>query len=497
MTSSQESVDVALIGGGIMSATLGSLLALLEPSWKISVYERLDDIAMESSNAWNNAGTGHAALCELNYTPECADGSIDISKAVTINEQFQVSREFWHHLTSAGMLPNPEGFLSSTPHMTFVRGAENVDYLKRRYEALRAHPLFSDIEFSDDPAVIAQWAPLLIEERPDLDDTPIAATRASSGTDIDFGALTRNLMSYLTSQGAHLHLNHEVRGLKQRRDGSWSLRLHDRTWNAPHPRKKVDAQFVFVGAGGGALPLLQAAGIPEAKGYGGFPISGQFLVTTNPDIVEQHNAKVYGKAEVGSPPMSVPHLDTRIIDGETALLFGPYAGFSTKYLKRGSLLDLFTSIRPNNIITMLGAGLANMDLTAYLMREVTASPERKFRTLRSFMPSAHPKDWRMVSAGQRVQVMKRDSAQGGRLEFGTEVVTSADGTIAGLLGASPGASTAAWAMIKLLEKCFPENYQTWEPTLGAIAPSIHNEAWDNPLVREKLEKLAERNSAQR
>lgn len=472
-----------------MSATLGSLLSLLEPSWKISVYERLGDIALESSNAWNNAGTGHAALCELNYTPELEDGSIDISKAVTINEQFQVSREFWHHLTSAGMLPDPDGFLSSTPHMTFVRGEQNVDYLRRRYETLQTHPLFSDIEFSDDPAVIADWAPLLIEERPDLADTPIAATRAASGTDVDFGALTRNLMAYLTSTGADLHLNHEVRDLKKRHDGSWDLRLHDRTWNAPTPRKKVNARFVFVGAGGGALPLLQAAGIPEAKGYGGFPISGQFLVTTNPDVVQRHHAKVYGKAEVGSPPMSVPHLDTRIIDGETALLFGPYAGFSTKYLKRGSLLDLFTSIRPNNIITMLGAGLANMDLTAYLVKEVTASPETKFRALRTFMPSAHPKDWRIVSAGQRVQVMKRDSEQGGRLEFGTEVVTSADGSIAGLLGASPGASTAAWAMIKLLEKCFPEHYQNWEPTLGAIAPSIHNEAWDNPAVREKLEQL--------
>ena len=489
MTSSQDSVDVALIGGGIMSTTLGSLLRLLEPTWKIRVYERLNDIALESSSAWNNAGTGHAALCELNYTPECDDGSIDISKAVTINEQFQVSREFWHHLTSAGMLPNPEGFLSSTPHMTFVRGSENVDYLRRRYEALSAHPLFSDIEFSDNPAVIATWAPLLIKDRPDLADAPLAATRASSGTDVDFGALTRNLMAYLTSTGTELHLNHEVRNLSQRRDGTWDLRLRDRTWNATTPRKKVNAKFVFVGAGGGALPLLQAAGIPEAKGYGGFPISGQFLVTTNPEIVQQHNAKVYGKADVGSPPMSVPHLDTRIIDGETALLFGPYAGFSTKYLKRGSLLDLFKSIRPDNIITMLGAGLANMDLTAYLMREVTASPERKFRTLRSFMPSAHPKDWHMVSAGQRVQVMKRDDKDGGRLEFGTEVVTSADGSIAGLLGASPGASTAAWAMIKLLEKCFPEHYQEWGPTLATIAPSIHNEAWDNPAVREALEQL--------
>ena len=472
-----------------MSATLGSLLTLLEPTWKIGIYERLDDIALESSNPWNNAGTGHAALCELNYTPEQADGSIDISKAVTINEQFQVSREVWQHLTSAGMLPEAQGFLSSTPHMTFVRGEANVDYLRRRYETLRAHPLFSDIEFSDDPAVISQWAPLLTEERPDLADVPIAATRAASGTDVDFGALTRDLTAYLTATGTSLHLQHEVRGLRQRQDGSWDLRMRDLSWNATTPRKKVNAKFVFVGAGGGALPILQAAGIPEAKGYGGFPISGQFLVTKNPEIVDQHNAKVYGKAEVGSPPMSVPHLDTRVIDGQTALLFGPYAGFSTKYLKSGSLLDLFKSVRPNNIVTMLGAGLANLDLTAYLVKEVTASPEKKFRALRAFMPSAHPKDWELVTAGQRVQIMKRDTERGGRLEFGTEVVTSADGSIAGLLGASPGASTAAWAMIKLLEKCFPEKYENWAPTLASIAPSIHGDAWDSHDVREKLEWL--------
>ena len=491
MTTSNQSVDVALIGGGIMSATLGSLISLLEPTWTIGIYERLNGVALESSSPWNNAGTGHAALCELNYTPEREDGSIDISKAVTINEQFQVSREVWQHMVSAGMLPDPRGFLSSTPHMTFVRGAENVDYLRRRAHALAAHPLFSDLEFSDDPAVIAQWAPLLVADRPDLADTPIAATRAAGGTDVDFGALTSGLIDHLTSTGVDLKLNHEVRNLTQRKDGSWDVHLRDKTWNASPSRSKINAKFVFVGAGGGALPLLQKAGIPEAKGYGGFPISGQFLRTMNPEIVAQHNAKVYGKADVGSPPMSVPHLDTRVVDGKAALMFGPYAGFSTKYLKTGSILDLFTSIRPNNILTMIGAGLDNMDLTAYLVKEVTSSPNTKFRALRAFMPSAHPKDWEMITAGQRVQIMKRDSAKGGRLEFGTEVVTSADGTIAGLLGASPGASTAAWAMIKLLEKCFPERYDTWRDTLASIAPSIHTESWDTPAIRAKLDLRAE------
>lgn len=485
--SNKKNVDVVLIGGGIMSATLGSLISLLEPTWSIEIFERLDGVALESSNPWNNAGTGHAAQCELNYTSERPDGSIDIAKAVTINEQFQVSREFWNHLVTAGMLPEQRTFMTTTPHMTFVRGEKNVDFLRRRHATLSAHPLFSDMEFSDDPEAIAQWAPLLIAER--HGDEPVAATRAASGTDVDFGSLTRSLMDHLVSLGHTLNLQHEVRDLRRRKDSSWDVKVRDTSWNAVSPVRTVNARFVFVGAGGGALPLLQRSGIPEIRGYGGFPISGQFLRTTNPEIVAQHHAKVYGKADVGAPPMSVPHLDTRVVDGQAAVMFGPYAGFSTKYLKKGSLLDLFRSIRPGNIVTMLGAALDNLDLTAYLIKEVLKSPEAKFRTLRSFMPTAHPKDWELITAGQRVQVMKRDKAKGGRLEFGTDVVTSADGTIAGLLGASPGASTAASAMITLLERCFPERYAQWRPTLAAIAPSIDGGDWDTPAERESLELL--------
>ena len=484
MAKANNTVDVVLIGGGIMSATLGSLISLLEPTWTIEIFERLDDVALESSNPWNNAGTGHAAHCELNYTSERPDGSIDISKAVTINEQFEVSREFWNHLVTAGLIGDQSTFLSSTPHMTFVRGEKNVDFLRRRHATLAAHPLFSDLEFSDDPTVIAQWAPLLMEDR--HGDEPVAATRAASGTDVDFGALTRSLFDHLTAQGHRLHLQHEVRDLRKRHDGSWDVKVRDLSWNASPARRTVNARFVFVGAGGGALPLLQKSGIKEIRGYGGFPISGQFLRTTNPEIVAKHHAKVYGKADVGAPPMSVPHLDTRVVDGQASVMFGPYAGFSTKYLKRGSLLDLFTSIRPGNIVTMLGAGLDNVDLTAYLVKEVAKTPEAKFRTLRAFMPTAHPKDWELITAGQRVQVMKRDKTKGGRLEFGTDVVASADGTIAGLLGASPGASTATSAMIDLLQRCFPEDSARWAPTIAAIAPSSHAGAWDTPEERDAL-----------
>ncbi len=468
-TSTRDAVDVVLIGGGIMSATLGTLLQQLEPDWSIHVYERLDDVAQESSNPWNNAGTGHAALCELNYTPERPDGTIDVTKAVKINEQFEVSRELWSHLLTTGRLTST-AFISRTPHMTFVRGEANVDYLRRRYETLSAHPLFSDMEFSTDRAQIARWAPLLVEGRDPAE--PVAATRNALGTDVDFGALTRQLLDTMVANGARLRLQHEVKSIKRTRDGRWRLKIKDRSWNAPERTRTVTARFVFVGAGGGALPLLQSAGIPEIQGFGGFPISGEFLRTANPELVARHQAKVYGKADVGAPPMSVPHLDTRVVDGRTYLMFGPYAGFSPKYLKKGKYLGLVTSLRAHNLTSMLGAGLKNLDLTQYLVKELLKSPEAKFESLQQFFPEAMPGDWEKIVAGQRVQVIKRDKDGKGVLEFGTEVVAAADGTIAGLLGASPGASTAASAMVGVLERCFPTKVEAWRPRLAEMMPSL-------------------------
>ncbi|MDQ0374567.1 malate dehydrogenase (quinone) [Cellulomonas humilata] len=484
MPEREETVDVVLVGGGIMSATLAALITTLEPTWTVEIHERRAELAQESSNAWNNAGTGHAALCELNYTPQRPDGSIDIAKAVTINEQFELSRELWHHLATHDRLPGGDGFLSTTPHMTFVRGAENADYLRRRYETLRKHPLFSDLEFSTDPAQIAQWAPLLVDDR-DPDEV-VAATRAAAGTDVDFGRLTRAMIGDAVDRGARLHLESEITKLRQKRDGTWSLRVADRRWNGHVRSRTVRARFVFVGAGGGALPLLQSSGIPEAKGFGGFPISGQFLKTTNPQIVAQHQAKVYGKADIGAPPMSVPHLDTRVVDGGTALLFGPYAGWSMKFLKHGSWTDLIRSIRPGNLVPMLAVGVRNLDLVKYLVGEVTATDTDRLRTLRAFMPAAHPRDWELVTAGQRVQVIKKDKAQGGVLEFGTELVTAADGTIAGLLGASPGASTAVATMLDLLERCFPDRIDGWQPRLRAMMPSLGGAEWDESFELEHL-----------
>jgi malate dehydrogenase (quinone) len=481
-----KNIDVALIGGGIMSATLGTFLKQLEPNWNIQIFERLGTAAQESSNPWNNAGTGHAALCELNYTPQRADGSIDISSAVKVNEQFQVSRQFWAHLIETGALPDPKAFINSTPHMSFVWGAKNVEYLRKRYEALKDHPLFAGMEYSEDAAVIRKWAPLLIPGRKKSE--PIAATHIESGTDVDFGALTRLLLKYLTSNDVEVNLGKSVTGLKRQKDGRWKINLRDEVGRTP---QTVTADFVFVGAGGNALNLLQKSGIPEIRGFGGFPVSGEFLRTDNPEIVAQHQAKVYGKAAVGSPPMSVPHLDTRVVDGEASLMFGPYAGFSPKFLKSGSWFDLFKSIRVHNLVPMVQAGARNLSLVQYLVGQLAARRATKFGALQEFLPNAKPDDWYRITAGQRVQVIKNDPNKGGVLQFGTELITSADGTMAGLLGASPGASTAVPIMLGLIEKCFPDRYESWRPRLTTMVPSLGISLGDNPEVaRGTLSKTA-------
>ncbi|MGV3733931.1 MAG: malate:quinone oxidoreductase [Microcella sp.] len=476
-----EPIDVALIGGGIMSATLGTMLQQLEPSWRIRIYERLGDVALESSNPWNNAGTGHAALCELNYTPERPDGSIDITNAVKINEQFQVSRQFWSYLVGAGVLPEPQAFLSATPHMSMVWGEANVAYLRKRFEALKDHPLFAGMEFSDDPAVIRSWAPLVIPGRAKAQ--PIAATRMAAGTDVDFGALTRALIDGLVENGATLHLEHRVTGIRRTKDGLWKLSMRHEVGGTP---VEVTARFVFVGAGGHALPLLQKSGIREIRGFGGFPVSGQWLRSDNPAVVAQHNAKIYGKASVGAPPMSVPHLDTRVVDGTPSLLFGPYAGFTPKFLKTGSWWDLFGSIRWHNIVPMLQVALRNFDLVKYLVGELLATRDKKLDALREFYPAANGDDWYQLTAGQRVQIIKNVPGKGGTLQFGTEVVAAADGSIAGLLGASPGASTAPSIMLDLIERCFADRLEGWRPRLQQMVPSYGRQVSDDAAFADQV-----------
>jgi malate dehydrogenase (quinone) len=473
--------DVVLVGGGIMSATLASLLGIVAPDWSVAVFESGPAVAEESSGPWNNAGTGHAALCELNYTPAGPDGRVDATKAATINEQFQLSRQFWSHLVRRGMTGSPKEFITPVPHISFVTGEKGRSYMRNRYASLVAHPLFEGMEYTDDPATYAEWAPLMMAGR-DPGEV-IAATRAVAGTDVNFGALTRLQLEDAETRGVHVHVNQRVDDLERMDDGRWKVTVEDAVTGE---HRTVRARFVFVGAGGGALPLLQKAAIPEIGGFGGFPVSGQFLRARSPELVSRHQAKVYGQAAVGAPPMSVPHLDLRLVDGEYSLLFGPYAGFSPKFLKAGSMFDLPLSVKPNNLGSMLGVARTELALTRYLIGELLQSRGARHRTLQGFVPLAEQGDWDMITAGQRVQVIKKDPNSGkGILQFGTELITGADGTIAGLLGASPGASTAVSAMLTLMERCFPQHIDGWRPALQEAIPSYGRSlAADRQLLDE-------------
>lgn len=480
---SVSSVDVLLVGGGVMSATLGVLLRQLDPSLQIMMVEKNEKVALESSDGWNNAGTGHAAYCELNYTPEMKDGTINTDKAISINSAFEVSLQFWSYLVNKGFFPEPSHFINRTPHQSFVWGEKNVEFLRKRYAALSEYSLFQGMEYSEDRAELESWMPLIFEGRDP--EEKVAGTRVLHGSDVDFGSITRDLTYNLMKEpNFELLVSHEVKEFRRHGDHRWSVEIKDIVQNKS---KFVNAKFVFLGGGGGSLPLLQATGIDEGFGYGGFPVSGQWLVCKKADIVEKHHAKVYGKAPIGAPPMSVPHLDTRVIDGEKALLFGPFAGFTTKFLKQGSLLDLIKSVRLNNLAPMMRVGLRHTDLTKYLIGEVLQSHDQRVDALRRFFPAAKNEDWQLAIAGQRVQIIKKDAALGGKLEFGTEVITSADGSLAALLGASPGASTSVATMIGILEKCFKHQMGTeeWQAKLKEMIPSYGSSLVDNPeLLKE-------------
>jgi malate dehydrogenase (quinone) len=468
-TAVPASVDVALIGAGIMSATVGTLLKALDPSLKLAVFERLEDCALESSYGWNNAGTGHAANCELNYTPEAPDGSIDISKALEVNVEFDLSRQLWTYLARTGAIADPSAFIRSCPHMSFVVGAADRAFLRKRHAAMSAHHCWEGMEYSEDGAEIGEWAPIVMEGRPPTD--PVAATRMVTGADVDYGTLTHLLFKQLESQGGvSVHYRHEVAGLKRRGDGTWELEARDEAGQTV----ATSAKFVFVGAGGAALLLIQKSGIPEARGYGGFPVSGRWLRCDNTEVASRHRVKVYGKAAHGSPPMSVPHLDMRVLDGKHSVLFGPYAGFSTKFLKQGSYFDLFESARAANLGPLLEVALHSFGLEEYLVGQVVQTPHEQFETLQAFFPSAKREDWREAVAGQRVQIIKPDGKGGGILQFGTELLTAEDKSIVALLGASPGASTAAFIAIQLLQTCFADKLTEdgWLPKLRQIIPTF-------------------------
>ena len=482
--------DILLVGGGIMSATLGVLLYQLDPTLSITMVEQLPEVALESSDALNNAGTGHAGYCELNYTPQAADGSIDIKRALEINAAFEVSLQFWSHLVESRVLPAPQAFINKTPHLSFVWGEQNIAFLKQRFDLLSKHHLFADMQYSDDFAQLTAWMPLMTSNR--KADQKIAASYVAHGSDVDFGALTRHMVAYLKTQANFsLLTNTQVKNLNKvkdrAKDNSWHVKLAD--LNTKHT-KTIQTKFVFLGAGGGALPLLQKADIDESKGYGGFPVSGQWLICKNPAIIKQHHAKVYGKAAIGAPPMSVPHLDTRMINGKAALLFGPFAGFTTKFLKAGSKFDLARSVKANNLKALLGVGRHNLDLTRYLMKEATQTHAQRMHALREFLPNAINSDWQLEDAGQRVQIIKNCNKKWGKLEFGTEIVASKDGTLAALLGASPGASVSVQAMIHVLERCFSMQLHsaTWQQKMKQLVPSYGESLIENEGLLKQVRK---------
>jgi malate dehydrogenase (quinone) len=484
MNEPDEKADVILIGAGIMSATLGIMLKQLQPNLTIQVFERLDNAAAESSDAWNNAGTGHSAFCELNYTPEKEDGSIDISKAVKIAASFEESKQFWAYLIQKKVIDLPESFIRIIPHMSFVCGDKNIAFLKKRHEALTRCHLFNRMQYSEDRSVITKWIPLMMEGR--KADEKVAATRMDIGTDVNFGSLTRSIFKTLDNMpGVTIHFNHEVRSLRRTKSQQWRVMVKDMD---TEKRRIVCSRFVFIGAGGGALPLLLKSGIPEGKGFGGFPVSGQWLRCTNPEVIKRHHAKVYGLASVGAPPMSVPHLDTRMIRGKQELLYGPFAGFTTRFLKQGSMFDLIRSLRFSNLWPMLAAGFHNIPLTRYLIQQVKLSQEERIEELKSFLPKADGNDWELEIAGQRVQVIKKDEEEGGILQFGTEVVSGANGTIAALLGASPGASTAVSIMISLLKQCLPNRFSSpeWQEKFKEMIPSFGRSLADDPELLKRI-----------
>ncbi|MGC0786845.1 malate dehydrogenase (quinone) (plasmid) [Pantoea agglomerans] len=479
---SPEKTDVLLIGGGIMSASMGTMLEELQPGWKQIMVEKLDGVALESSNGWNNAGTGHSANMELNYTPERKDGSIDVTKALEINEAFMVSRQFWSSQVKEGVMHDPRSFINSTPHMSFVWG-DNVDFLTKRYAALQKTALFQGMKFSTDHKQIEQWAPLVMEGRDP--QQKVAATWTPVGTDVNYGEITRQLIGSLKkNDNFRLETSSEVTDFKRNGDNSWHVTIKDaKNGN----ERAVDAKYVFIGAGGGALKLLQKTGIPEAENYAGFPVGGSFLVTENKAIAARHLAKVYGQASTGAPPMSVPHLDTRYLDGKRVVLFGPFATFSTKFLKNGSLFDLLSTTTTHNIVPMTDVGMDNFDLVKYLVGQVMLTEEDRFEALKEYYPDAKKEDWKLIQAGQRVQIIKKDADKGGVLKLGTEIVTDQQKTVAALLGASPGASTAAPIALSVMQKLFPEEFKSaeWQARIHKMIPGYGQKLNDNvPMLQQ-------------
>jgi len=468
-----------------MSSTLGVLLKELKPGISIQLFEATEKPAQEASNAWNNAGTGHAGICELSYTPHLeADGTVDVSKAISVFEDFEYSLQFWAHAVRKGIIKETRECLNPLPHISLVHTDEQLPYLEARYSGLKKHHFFESMKHSTDREEIRSWAPLLVDGRDEKQ--AIGATYMEGGTDVNFGEISRNFCEWLDEQEhCEAHFGHRVTDLKKKGKG-WLVTVRDEQSGA---KREVEAGFVFIGAGGGSLPLLQKAGIPEVKGYGGFPIGGQWMITRNPEVVAKHTAKVYGQALGAAPTMAVPHLDTRVIDGERYLLFGPFAAWTGKFLNQGgSHLDLPLSVRPSNLLSLMRVGLHNLDLVKYLVQQGLQSKESRMQELYNFYPEAREDDWEVIDAGIRVQAIKQEPGEEpGIVHYGTEVLTSEDRSICALLGASPGASVSTQVMFECIKKCLPELLEDPEgqARISDMIPNW-NEDLKEPSARDRF-----------
>ena len=483
MTKKTDDDGITLIGGGIMSLTLGVLINEIYPDYPINLIEKLSDISLESSSALNNAGTGHAGYCELNYTPQEKNGEINISRAININEMFENSLEFWAYLETKYKFFDCKKFLKKTPHISFVKGDKNIIFLKSRYESLKKQPLFKEMEFSDDPKIIHQWAPLLNFKNEKKER--YAATRVEHGTDINFGEISIQLLNLLKkNKKFHLYTNSNVEKISVLKDGLIDLKIKNQI---NKNIIEIKSNRIFIGAGGQSIALLQKMGLKETNGYAGFPISGKWLICNNKEIVKRHNAKVYSQVFDNAPPMSIPHLDLREIDGKQYLLFGPFAGFTFKFLKQGSNLDLPKSIRINNIRSLIIVFLKNFSLLIYLIKQSLMNHASRMKQLRYFYEDAKDSDWKLLDAGKRVQIIKNCPFEGSKLEFGTEIIFSQNKRICALIGASPGASISANAMSKVFIGMFGKNkYVNLKKIISSYGSNLNSSSMKTKKFRTKI-----------
>ena len=470
--------DVLIVGAGIMGVTLASILKEVDSNLRVDIVEALNKPALESSRAFNNAGTGHAGYCELNYTPLLSNNKIDIQKAIQINTGFEISLQYWSYLTKKYRVFSPKKFIKRVPHISLVNSDKNIAYLKKRYFALKKNPLFKTIEFSSNFKTIEKWIPLFKGKK---SVKKYAATKVEMGTDVNFGEITYQLISILkTKKNFRLRTKHKLTDIKENNDGTWSVKLNG--------NKKINANFIFIASGGDSLKILQKTKVHEQSGYAGFPVNGQWLICKNPKVVAMHKAKVYGKAEIGSPPMSAPHLDLRVIDGKDILMFGPFASFTSKFLISGSFFDLIGSIKFHNLKTLLMVFIKEWPLVIYLIKQSFKNHRSRMNDLKKFYPEANSKDWQLEKAGIRVQIMKQDRKKVPKLEFGTEIIFSQKNNLAALLGASPGASISVKSMIEVAERCLLNKNKSddWKKKIKKMIPSYGIDLNKNPSLLRKI-----------